>query len=236
MSNYGLQVFGDGVANFQIDSNTTSTEHLPLRFSSTGTSVGHNLTDAQKAAIYSDGDIVMARPVSGQGSLCMSSLNESGQSLTYPRFSQNADYRIFTTASTAPTNVNSSTHGLTVFNNSNPPVKIFDSRSFSNSIPFTAIYGVTTFDGGAQSASSMNATNNIVLPATTQEKYDKTYVVMNGGVFVGTTVINGFFFDDTNDRILFHSQVSFTLPFANPGDLTTSDVPNFNDIMIGELI
>ncbi len=66
MSNYGLQVFGDGVAAFQIDSNTTSTEHLVLRFSSTGTSVGATLTDAQKAAIYSDGDIVMARPVSGQ--------------------------------------------------------------------------------------------------------------------------------------------------------------------------
>tara|TARA_B100001029_G_scaffold32645_1_gene24599 strand:- start:4664 stop:5380 length:717 start_codon:yes stop_codon:yes gene_type:complete len=238
MSTYGLQVFGEGVAAFQIDSNTTDTQHLPITHSATGTSVGAGLTNAQKAAIYQPGDIIMARPVSGSGSLCISDD-------AYPNFSQNADYKILSPAAGAPTNVNSSTHGLTVFNNPStaadgsviPSKKIFDSRSFTNSIPFNQIYGKLSFDGGPQSAGALIATNNIVLASTTQAKYDKTYTVMNGGYFVEgfPTVIHGFYFDDANNRILYHSVITFALPWY-PYPVINNPIKNYGDVMIGELV
>lgn len=216
MSNYGLRVTGIGTAAFQIDSNTTSTQHMALVFSGTGTSVATN-------SGYTGGDILMARPVSGTGSLCI-------DQNTYPNFFQNADYRIFRASANAPTNLNGSTHGLTVTNDASPPIKIFDSRSFANSIPFTQIFGKTSFTGGNQP--SQGTLNNTIVSAASQAIYDKTYVLMNGGYFTGTnTFIQGFYFDDTTNKILFESFV--VINFMGIG---TVSITNYSDIMTGELI
>ena len=76
MSAYGLQASGtNGI--FQIDSNSTSTFHLAA--SNVGTTTSNN----QSISGYTAGDIVMARPTSGSGTLVLDVLTNAAVSYTH---------------------------------------------------------------------------------------------------------------------------------------------------------
>tara|TARA_B000000532_G_scaffold158352_1_gene127440 strand:+ start:19 stop:669 length:651 start_codon:yes stop_codon:yes gene_type:complete len=214
---FGLQATGtNGI--FQIDSNTTSTFHLAA------SNVGTTTTNNQAISGYAVGDLVMARPTSGSGTLVFDALTN----VTAPKFNVPATYYIFKPSANASTSLNGSEFGLTVFNQTG--TKIFDSRSFANSIPFTAIHQPGTFSGGDQP--SAGATNNTVATYSNLTNFNKAYVMVNGGQYDNAgTIIQGFYFDNTNYKILFES---FTfISFANIGSVP---IPQFGAIMAGSLV
>ena len=214
---YGLQATGtNGI--FQIDSNTTSTFHLAM------TNVGTTTSNNQAISGYTAGDMVMARPTSGSGTLVLDVLTNAAA----PRFNVPATYYIFKQSASASTTLNGSDYGLTVFNDNG--IKIFDSRSFSNSIPFTAIHEPGTFVGGDQP--SAGATNNTVATYSNATDFNKGYVMVNGGYYTGSnTVIQGFYFDNTNYKILFESFV-----FISYAGIGIVPIAQFGAIMVGSLV
>ncbi len=214
---FGLSATGtNGI--FQIDSNTTSTFHLAA------SNVGTTTTNNQAISGYTAGDMVMARPTSGSGTLVLDVLTNASA----PRFNVPATYYIFKPSASASTSLNGSEFGLTVFNQTG--TKIFDSRSFTNSIPFTAIHAPGTFVGGDQP--SAGATNNTVSTYSNTTNFNKAYVMVNGGYYTGSnTIIQGFYFDSTNYKILFESFVFIS--FAGIG---TVPIAQFGAVMVGSLV
>ena len=216
MAAYGLQATGtNGI--FQIDSNTTSTFHLAA--SNVGTTTSNN----QSISGYTAGDLVMARPTSGSGTLVLDVLTN----VAAPVFNVPATYYIFKPSASASTTLNGTDFGLAVFNQTG--TKIFDSRSFTNSIPFTAIHQPGTFVGGDQP--SAGATNNTVATYSNATDFNKAYVMVNGGYTQANVLIQGFYFDSVNYRILFESFV-----FINFGGIGDIPIAQFGAIMVGSLV
>lgn len=218
---YGLEITG---SNDKFVLNTALTSTVYLAITNEGTTSGND------GAIsgYSAGDLVVARPVSGQG------IFGGKFQLSTPTINVPAKYYILKAISgSTSVTANGSTYGIVVFK-ADGTTKIYDSRSTSKGFGVKQVWSKNAFLGHYQ-GNTLQPTNATVYTSTSSTDYDSTYVSLNGSMESGASAaFNSFFYDSTTGtgRVLFHSFINFG-GFLGLG---TISMTNFSEIIVGDLI